>query len=103
MCCRTSQRGKSDSSVGWLGPYGVADMSHRHADTTTVDHIIALRKEILSLEKRIEKQETQIGNAVDFALRMQKENRELRRLLNDSTSSNDSNEEADLTVPRENY
>lgn len=84
--------------VGWIGPYGVADMAHREADPITIDHIIALRKEILELEKKVEKQDQYIENILNQSVAVWAENVKLRGQINDLTGANDTKVEADLTI-----
>ena len=61
------------SEVRWLGPYAPED---RHADDQTVDHIIALRKQL-------EVAETQMHNALDAATAAMHKERIFRYSLNE--------------------
>lgn len=48
-------------------------MTNRHADSVTIDHVIALRREILRLEKRLEDQARQLNNALDVTVTLKRE------------------------------
>lgn len=61
------------SEVRWLGPYAPED---RHADDQTIDHIIALRKQL-------EVAETQMHNALDAATAAMHKERIFRYSLNE--------------------
>lgn len=62
-------------------------MAHREADPITIDHIIALRKEILNLEKKIEKQDQYIENALNQAVVLWAENIKLKGQIHDLTGA----------------
>ncbi len=61
---------------GWLGPYTPAD---RHADKTTMDHIIDLRRRLLELEKLVVRLESQRDNALAVVTDLQRKYTELAR------------------------
>lgn len=62
-------------------------MAHREADPITIDHIIALRKEILNLEKKIERQDQYIENALNQAVVLWAENVKLKGQIHDLTGA----------------
>jgi len=64
------------SEVRWLGPYAPED---RHADKQTVDHIIALRKQLELSDKAM-------NNALDGYLALRDKERIFRYALNDIAS-----------------
>ena len=61
------------SEIRWLGPYAPED---RHADSETVDHIIALRKQL-------EIAESQMHNALSASVAAMHRERIFRYALND--------------------
>jgi hypothetical protein len=73
-------------------------MVHRDADPITIDHIIALRKEILSLEKKIEKQDQYIENALNQAVALWHENVKLKGQIHDLTGASNPEVEASNSV-----
>lgn len=61
------------AEVRWLGPYAPEE---RHADNETVEHIIALRKQLEIAEHRM-------NNALDAALAAMHKERVFRYALNE--------------------
>lgn len=61
------------SEVRWLGPYAPEE---RHADNETLEHIIALRKQLEIAEHRM-------NNALDAALAAMHKERVFRYALNE--------------------
>lgn len=55
-------------------------MTNRHADPVTIDHVIALRREIQRLEKRLEDQARQLNNALDVTVTLKRELDALRHV-----------------------
>ena len=68
--------GQIMTEKGWLGPYAPAD---RHADKTTMDHIIDLRRRLLELEKMVVRLESQRDNALAMVTDLQRKYAELTR------------------------
>lgn len=67
------------AEVRWLGPYAPED---RHADNVTLEHIIALRKQLEIAER-------QMNNALDAALAAMHKERVFRYALNEMLAIGD--------------
>jgi hypothetical protein len=55
---------RKSADVRWLGPYAPTD---RHADDTTLDHIVELRNRIMDMERLIVRLEDQRDKAMSLA------------------------------------
>lgn len=57
-------------------------MTERHADPVTIDHVIALRREIERLEKKLDEQARHLDNALDVTVNLKRELDALRHADN---------------------